>query len=163
MILPIRLRGVTIVSEPIRPVDRLNSKQRRCLEFVGQGLKYKEIGRRLELSHHTVEYHLSNAVKILGAATTEEAASIYLRSLQLPRPFETGGLVAHSVDPNVEKGGAALGRRAGAPGWPPYKTLAERLGMVIVVAVYTIVVLHYIGPPIVRGLTTHPMSASDWR
>ena len=80
MILPIKLRGVAIVSEPIRPVDRLNSKQRRCLEFVSQGLKYKEIGRELELSHHTVEYHLSNAVKILGAATTEEAAGHVHRS-----------------------------------------------------------------------------------
>jgi len=51
----------------------LSPKQRDALSMISQGMSIREIGETLALHPRTVEYHLSGAMRRLGAATREQA------------------------------------------------------------------------------------------
>ena len=53
----------------------LTPRERECLQFVASGLRVAEIAHRLALSSKTVDLHLTNARKRLGARTRDEAVA----------------------------------------------------------------------------------------
>ncbi|MBC6980169.1 helix-turn-helix transcriptional regulator [Caulobacter sp. 17J80-11] len=59
-------------------IERLTPRERECLRLVAQHLRSKEIARRLNISQHTVDAHLNEARRRLGAATRREAALMLL-------------------------------------------------------------------------------------
>lgn len=54
---------------------RLTSRERECLSWLTAGLRNKEIATRLGIQPVTVELHLTNARRKLGARTREEAVA----------------------------------------------------------------------------------------
>lgn len=59
-------------------IERLTPRERECLRLVAQHLRSKEIGRRLNISSHTVDGHVSEARRRLGARDRREAALMVL-------------------------------------------------------------------------------------
>ncbi|GAA0727022.1 helix-turn-helix domain-containing protein [Sphingomonas japonica] len=53
-----------------------SERQQQCLSLSAQGLTSKEIGRRLSISHHTVESHITAAKIALGSRSRSEATAI---------------------------------------------------------------------------------------
>jgi DNA-binding CsgD family transcriptional regulator len=53
---------------------RLTPRQKDCLRLVAHGLKSKEIGPRLGISHVTVDNYLRTAIELLGVADRYKAA-----------------------------------------------------------------------------------------
>ena len=67
------------------PVDVLNlsageepltAREREVLESLSQGLSNKQIARRLQISEHTVKFHVSSIYAKLGAGSRTEAVSL---------------------------------------------------------------------------------------
>lgn len=56
------------------PRPRLTEREAECVRLFGQGLAPKEIAHRLELSYWTVQSHLANARRRLGATTNAQLA-----------------------------------------------------------------------------------------
>ncbi|GAA0328918.1 hypothetical protein GCM10009087_43920 [Sphingomonas oligophenolica] len=56
------------------PREALTERERQCLRLVFARLRPKEIGRELGISHHTVNGHLQQAMRKLGATSSLEAA-----------------------------------------------------------------------------------------
>ena len=52
--------------------NTLSEQHKRILWHLQQGLGNKEIGRRLNISEHTIKYHLSNLYRHLGAKNRTE-------------------------------------------------------------------------------------------
>ena len=57
------------------PARNLSPRERECLQFVASGMRVAEIAHRLALSEKTVDLHLANARKRLGARTRDEAVA----------------------------------------------------------------------------------------
>ena len=57
----------------------LTSREREVLEFVAAGLPNKGIALRLNISDHTVKYHLASVLSKLGAASRAEAVALAAR------------------------------------------------------------------------------------
>jgi DNA-binding CsgD family transcriptional regulator len=84
-------------------IDRLTERQRACLELVAMGFTSKQIGRKLGISHSTVDNHILIATQTLGVADRREAGRLVaMAGQQLPRQAQ--GL---SYDPEL----ANLGER----------------------------------------------------
>jgi len=68
-------------------IIKLTDRQRACLELVAMGFTSKEIGRKLGISHSTVDNHILIATQMLGVADRREAGRIIasLAGQQLPR------------------------------------------------------------------------------
>ena len=65
---------------------KLTERQRTCLEFVAMGFTSKEIGRKLGISHSTVDNHILIATQMLGVADRREAGRLITEAgQQLPR------------------------------------------------------------------------------
>ena len=62
---------------------RLSPRERECLQFVASGQRMAEIAHRLGLATGTVELHLANARKRLGARTTGEAVARALTAREI--------------------------------------------------------------------------------
>jgi DNA-binding NarL/FixJ family response regulator len=60
---------------------RLTRREREITEAVGQGLRNKDIGRRLDISEKTVKSHLNNIFRKLEV-DNRFAAGLYARDLQ---------------------------------------------------------------------------------
>lgn len=58
-----------------QPSEPLTAREREVLELVSQGLSNKLIARRLQISEHTVKFHISSIFTKLGAASRTEAVS----------------------------------------------------------------------------------------
>lgn len=58
----------------------LTEKQRECLRLVSQNYSSKEIGRKLGITHYTVDQRLRTATKNLGVETRFEAARLLASS-----------------------------------------------------------------------------------
>lgn len=58
------------------PRETLTERERQCLRLVFERLRPKEIGRELGISHHTVNGHLQQAMRKLGATSSIEAARL---------------------------------------------------------------------------------------
>lgn len=59
--------------------EHLTAREREVLEMMTDGLSNKEIAARLNLSVHTVKFHISSILGKLRAASRTEAAAIGLR------------------------------------------------------------------------------------
>jgi DNA-binding NarL/FixJ family response regulator len=57
----------------------ISDRERQCLEFAAEGLTNKEIAKRLNLSHRTIEIHIGEAMRRLQAVNRTHAACILLR------------------------------------------------------------------------------------
>ncbi len=61
------------------PAPLLTPREIEVLAAIGQGLSNKEVARRLDISTHTVKFHLEAAFRKLGATTRAEAVAKGLR------------------------------------------------------------------------------------
>jgi len=55
--------------------EPLTAREREVLELVSQGLSNKLIARRLQISEHTVKFHISSISAKLGASSRTDAVS----------------------------------------------------------------------------------------
>lgn len=70
------LRGQETVEEPAEP---LTAREREVLGLLGRGLSNKMIARDLQISEHTVKFHVSSIYAKLGAASRTEAVGLGAR------------------------------------------------------------------------------------
>jgi DNA-binding CsgD family transcriptional regulator len=70
------------------PRETLTERERQCLRLVFERLRPKEIGRALGISHHTVNGHLQQAMRKLGATSSLEAARL-LETIERPHAPES--------------------------------------------------------------------------
>src|SRR5438552_1609931 len=59
--------------------ETLTTREREVLELVGQGLSNKLIARQLQISEHTVKFHISSISSKLGASSRTDAVTRGLR------------------------------------------------------------------------------------
>ena len=59
--------------------EHLTMRERQVLEMMMEGFSNKEIALQLNISAHTVKFHVSSILGKLGASTRSEAAAIGLR------------------------------------------------------------------------------------
>ncbi|HEX9923572.1 MAG TPA: response regulator transcription factor [Anaerolineae bacterium] len=59
--------------EPAPPAEALTPRELEVLQLVAEGLSNKAIGRRLEISEHTVKFHINAIMSKLGAQSRTEA------------------------------------------------------------------------------------------
>src|SRR3954471_11168595 len=76
------------------PRETLTERERQCLRLVFERLRPKEIGRELGISHHTVNGHLQQAMRKLGATSSLEAARLWRGA---PAALE-GARLCHAAD-----------------------------------------------------------------
>ncbi|MCR6489347.1 response regulator transcription factor [Amycolatopsis sp. OK19-0408] len=72
------------VAEPpeLRPLDRLNPREVEVLTGISQGLRNRQIAEQLQLSEHTVKFHVRNILGKLDVSSRGEAAAL-ARDLRL--------------------------------------------------------------------------------
>lgn len=70
------LRGQEVVEEPS---ERLTVREREVLGLLGRGLSNKMIAQDLQISEHTVKFHVSSIYAKLGAASRTEAVGLGAR------------------------------------------------------------------------------------
>ena len=63
--------------EPL--IEQLTPRERAVLALVADGLGNREIGRELDISEHTVKFHLASIFGKLGASSRTEAVRRGLR------------------------------------------------------------------------------------
>jgi two-component system nitrate/nitrite response regulator NarL len=61
-------------------LEPLTPRERDVLELLAEGLSNKAIARRLEISDHTVKFHLNAVLSKLGATSRTEAVTRALRA-----------------------------------------------------------------------------------
>jgi DNA-binding NarL/FixJ family response regulator len=82
---PSLLTGLRAYSQPIsleslEPLEEpLTNRELEILQFIAQGLANKQIALQLEISEHTVKFHLSSIYAKLGATNRTEAVNIGIR------------------------------------------------------------------------------------
>jgi DNA-binding NarL/FixJ family response regulator len=66
------------VAEPpeLRPLDRLNPRELEVLSGISQGLRNRQIAGQLQLSEHTVKFHVRNILDKLNVTSRGEAAAL---------------------------------------------------------------------------------------
>lgn len=65
--------------EASRPLVMLTTREREVLALLANGLTYAQVGERLKLRPGTVETHVKNATRRLGAKSRTEAVAIAIR------------------------------------------------------------------------------------
>jgi DNA-binding NarL/FixJ family response regulator len=71
-----RVSGTTALNENS---EALTGREREVLDLLAQGLSNKQIARRLQISDHTVKFHVSSIFAKLGVASRTEAVSLGAR------------------------------------------------------------------------------------
>ena len=61
--------------DAVLPVEALTAREREVLELLSRGLPNKLIARRLQISEHTVKFHVSSIYAKLGASSRTDAVS----------------------------------------------------------------------------------------
>jgi DNA-binding NarL/FixJ family response regulator len=75
-----RLIGQRISDNSLEPpIEALTSREQEVLELMSQGLPNKQIARALQISEHTVKFHISAVFAKLGAASRTEAIGLAVR------------------------------------------------------------------------------------
>lgn len=66
------------VAEPpeLRPLDRLNPRELEVLAGISQGMRNRQIAEQLQLSEHTVKFHVRNILDKLAVSSHGEAAAL---------------------------------------------------------------------------------------
>ena len=59
--------------------DVLTTREHEVLELVSQGLSNKLIARQLQISEHTVKFHIASVSAKLGASSRTDAVRLGLR------------------------------------------------------------------------------------
>jgi DNA-binding CsgD family transcriptional regulator len=77
-------------------IAALSPQQAACLRLVGELRTSKQIAEILGISSHTVDTHLSNAVRKLGAANRMEAARLLGDAAPAPPPAPPERLTGQS-------------------------------------------------------------------
>jgi DNA-binding NarL/FixJ family response regulator len=72
-----RLAGPRPANDP--PGDPLTARELEVLALLSEGLPNKQIAGRLQISEHTVKFHIASIFGKLGAASRTEAVSIGAR------------------------------------------------------------------------------------
>ena len=67
-------------SSPTPPVENLTPRELEVLQLLAEGLPNKTIARRLEISEHTVKFHVNAIMSKLNAQSRTEAV---VRATQL--------------------------------------------------------------------------------
>ena len=67
--------------EPDPPVtaSKLSKRERDVLDLVADGLSAQEIAEKINLSYRTVEWHISQAMRRLGAKNRVQAVVLAIR------------------------------------------------------------------------------------
>ncbi len=77
------LSGLTVIDTPAvernRELSNLTAREFEVLEFVARGCSNRDIAGLLEISEHTVKFHVGGLLNKLGAATRAEAVAIAAR------------------------------------------------------------------------------------
>lgn len=80
------LEGRAAAEPPGAPLSPdLTPRQREILEMVANGLSYKEVGAALNLTEHTIKYHMGEILGRLHLKNREQAVAYALRSGLLTR------------------------------------------------------------------------------
>ena len=66
--------------EMAAPIEALTAREREVLELLSHGLPNKTIASRLDISEHTVKFHLSSIFSKLGVTTRTEAVRRAVRA-----------------------------------------------------------------------------------
>jgi DNA-binding CsgD family transcriptional regulator len=113
-----RIRPLLSDSDMSAPqkIIRLTERQRACLELVALGFTSKQIGRKLGISHSTVDNHILAATQMLGVPDRREAGRLVaaMAGQQLPRqaqhlPDEHDlAMLAEQVQHSAASGGIRL-------------------------------------------------------
>ena len=64
--------------EPVQDLVSLTDKEREVLRWLAKGYTKHEIADRIHLSSHTVDFHVRNSLKKLGARNTTAAVVMAL-------------------------------------------------------------------------------------
>lgn len=62
------------------PRSLLSEREAEVLELAAQGLTNSELAARLEITVHTVKFHLASVYRKLGVANRTEAVAVLFRS-----------------------------------------------------------------------------------
>jgi DNA-binding CsgD family transcriptional regulator len=62
------------------PLPLLSEREADVLELAAQGLTNSELATRLEITVHTVKFHLASVYRKLGVANRTEAVAVLFRS-----------------------------------------------------------------------------------
>jgi DNA-binding CsgD family transcriptional regulator len=132
----IALEDSDIVPEPISSaadhrmaerVARLSPGQLECLQLVDQHLSSKEIAAELNISHHTVDQRIRQALHILGVERRSQAARLvarysgpYQRLIHQSPHIEPGARAGHPDDAVSHQ--IRHADRAGGAGGPGFNT-----------------------------------------
>ena len=65
---------------PAAAARGLTPRERDCLALVAEGLRVAELAHRLGVSEATIDFHLANARRKLGARTRDQAVALALRA-----------------------------------------------------------------------------------
>lgn len=60
----------------LRPLDRLNGRELEVLAGISEGLRNRQIADRLQLSEHTVKFHVRNLLEKLAVTSRGQAAAL---------------------------------------------------------------------------------------
>ncbi|MBD2775665.1 LuxR C-terminal-related transcriptional regulator [Iningainema tapete] len=66
-------------SKVVTPVQALTPREIEVLEMLGSGLGNKVIAKRLNISEHTVKFHVSSIFQKLGVSSRTEAVTVGVR------------------------------------------------------------------------------------
>lgn len=75
----VRRPRLTPVSAEEPPIEPLTPRERSVLGLAAEGLGNREIARELDISEHTVKFHLASIFGKLGASSRTEAVRRGLR------------------------------------------------------------------------------------
>ena len=64
---------------PATPRSRLTPRETECVTLAASGLSVAQTAQHLNLAERTVEFHLQNAMRKLGAATKLRAVVLALQ------------------------------------------------------------------------------------
>jgi DNA-binding NarL/FixJ family response regulator len=62
------------------PFETLTPREQSMLELLGEGMSNKTIAKQLEISDHTVKFHLNSTLSKLGATSRTEAVTKAVRA-----------------------------------------------------------------------------------
>jgi DNA-binding NarL/FixJ family response regulator len=65
--------------EPTEAIETLTTREKEVLQKIANGLANKEIAVRLNISEHTVKFHVASILGKLGASSRTEAVTIGMR------------------------------------------------------------------------------------